>query len=192
MLDKHLINDTMRMNLKTIEIGTELIDKCHRILKEPLIYIKVIEKRLLLESIIDMKRVMDKIIKNMVSWDKTSRKDLMTRINYEIMHVVYNYRDFQHHFNSKFESDAYINIKIEEWRRYTNHIATSVSQNDYIICLEKYKVKLDIDFAIQHLELSDKEREWLNLITKEESMESIFHTEWLIQIHVESKKDTLN
>jgi hypothetical protein len=192
MLDEQLINNIMRMNLKFIESGTEFIDKCHSILKEPLLYIQVTEKRLLLESIRDMKRVMDKIIKNMVSWDKTSRKDLMIRINNEVMHLVYNYRDIQHHFNTKFESNAYINIKIEEWRRYVNHIANAVSQNEYTFFLEKYKVKLDIDFEIQHLELLDKEREWTKLIIKEESIESIFHTEWLQKIHIENKKDILN
>jgi hypothetical protein len=118
MLDEQLINTTMRMNSKSIESGTEFIDKCYSILKEPLLYIKVAEKRLLLESIRDMKIVMDKIIKNIESWDKTSRKYLMMRINNEVMHLVYNYRDIQHHFNTKFESDAYINIKIEDWRRY--------------------------------------------------------------------------
>ena len=171
MLDEQLINTTMRMNLKSIESGTEFIDKCYSILKEPLLYIKVAEKRLLLESIRDMKIVMDKIIKNMESWDKTSRKYLMMRINNEVMHLVYNYRDIQHHFNTKFESDAYINIKIEDWRRYVKHIANAVSQNEFTLFLEKYKVKLDIDFEIQHLELLDKEREWLKLIIKEESIE---------------------
>jgi len=148
----------------------------------------VAEKRLLLESIRDMKIVMDKIIKNMESWDKTSRKYLMMRINNEVMHLVYNYRDIQHHFNTKFESDAYINIKIEDWRRYVKHIANAVSQNEYTLFLEKYKVKLDIDFEIQHLELLDKEREWLKLIIKEESIESIFHTEWLQKNMLKTKK----
>ncbi len=72
------------------------------------------------------------------------------------------------------------------------HIANAVSQNEYTLFLEKYKVKLDIDFEIQHLELLDKEREWLKLIIKEESIESIFHTEWLQKKHVENKKDILD
>jgi hypothetical protein len=54
-----------------------------------------------------------------------------------------------------------------------------VSQNEYTLFLENYKVKLNIDFEIQHLELLDKKREWLKLIIKEERIESIFHTEWL-------------
>jgi len=88
-------------------------------------------------------------------------------------------KSINYYFNTKFESDAYINIKIEEWRRYIKHIANAVSQNEYTLFLENYKVKLDIDFEIQHLELLDKKREWLKLIIKEERIESIFHTEWL-------------
>ena len=77
----------------------------------------------------------------------------MTKINNEVMHLFYN-RDVQavrlynctvqHYFNAKFESDAYINIKLKEWRRYIKLITNTTSQNEYISCLEKYKVKLVI------------------------------------------------
>lgn len=43
----------------------------------------------------------DVIIKNFDNYNKTNKK----------------VRDVQHHFNTKAESDAYINIKVEECRK---------------------------------------------------------------------------
>ena len=120
----------------------------------------------------------DSIISNFDNWNKTNKKDLLDRINCEVMHLVYKFRDVQHHFNMKFGSDAYINIEVEKWRRYIRSFSTK-SSNDLKLCLQNYKNKLSIDFEIQQMEYTDKKSEWNKLMLKEEQLTYIFHSNWL-------------
>ena len=55
MLDQQVISNIMRMNLTNNESGFEFINKCNSLLKEPILYTKEADKRLLLESVRDMK-----------------------------------------------------------------------------------------------------------------------------------------
>jgi hypothetical protein len=94
------------------------------------------------------------------------------------MHLVYKFRDVQHHFNMKFGSDVYINIEVEEWRRYIRSFS-SKSTNELKLFLQNYKNKLSIDFELRQMEYTENKSEWNKLMLKEEQLTNIFHSNWL-------------
>ena len=56
------------------------IDRCHSILKEPNLFIKAANKRLMLETTRKIKYVISKIIQNLMKWSKYSKNDMFERI----------------------------------------------------------------------------------------------------------------
>lgn len=155
LLHGNEINTILNSNLNINEGYVEYIDRIHSMLKEPLLYIKVADKRIILESIREVRHNSDVILKNFEKWNKTNKTDLLDRINYEVMHLVYKFRDVHHYFIEKTGSDAYINIKVEEWRKYIRSCSTKLL-DELKMCLDNYKNKLDIDFELQQIEYIEK------------------------------------
>ena len=60
----------------------------------------------------------NEIINKANYWDTKTKNEIYHSIDNSTMQLVFKYRKVQSDFNIKFESDAYINIKTEEWRRF--------------------------------------------------------------------------
>jgi len=91
------------------------------------------------------------------------------------MYLVHKFRDVQEVFNTKFGADAYINLKMEELRRYIRTITNKQSNGEIRISLENYLAKINIDFESTQFEYIDKLNEWLKIIILECSVEQIFN-----------------
>jgi dissimilatory sulfite reductase (desulfoviridin) alpha/beta subunit len=101
---------------------------------------------LMLESVRQIKYILEKIIINLSKWSKYSKKDMIERISCEVMYLVHKFRDVQEAFNTKFGADAYINLKTEELRRYIRTISNKQSIGEIRISFENYLAKINIDF----------------------------------------------
>jgi hypothetical protein len=165
----------LEMNLKINGDYIAYIDSCFNLLKEPMLFVIVANKMLMLESVRQIKYILEKIIINLSKWSKYSKKDMIERILCEVMYLVHKFRDAQEAFNSKFGADAYINIKTEELRRYIRTISIKQSIGEMRISLENYLAKINIDFELIQFEYIDKLHEWLKIIMSECSVEQIFN-----------------
>ena len=69
LLHGNEINTILNSNLNINEGYVEYIDRIHSMLKEPLLYIKVADKRIILESIREVRHNSDVILKNFEKWN---------------------------------------------------------------------------------------------------------------------------
>jgi hypothetical protein len=108
-----------------------------------MLFVKAANKMLMLESVRQIKYILEKIIINLSKWSKYSK---IERISCEVMYLVHKFRDVQEAFNTKFGADAYINLKTEELRRYIRTISNKQSIGEIRISFENYLAKINIDF----------------------------------------------
>ena len=111
----------------------------------------------------------------MVDWSKHSKNDMVERI--KVMYMIYEFRDVQNVFNLKFDGDAYVNYKTEEFRRHMRDVL-DYDQNidDIKVALENMLIKTNIDFELMQSEYVERLYEWLKIVTAsaEDSMGQIF------------------
>jgi hypothetical protein len=165
----------LEMNLKINGDYIAYVDSCFILLKEPMLFVKAANKMLMLESVRQIKYILEKIIINLSKWSKYSKKDMIERISCEVMYLVHKFRDVQEAFNTKFGADAYINLKTEELRRYIRTISNKQNIDEIRISFENYLAKINIDFESIQFEYIDNLHEWFKIIMLECSVEQIFN-----------------
>ena len=86
---------------------------------------------------------------------------MVERITCEVMYLVHECRDIQDAFNSKFDGDAYINFKTEQFRRFIQVLNHDQNINDIKVVLNNFLVKSDIDYELMQSEYVERLHEWL-------------------------------
>ena len=91
---------------------------------------------------------------------------------------INEFRDVQNVFNLKFDGDAYVNYKTEEFRRHLRDLL-DYDQNidDIKVALENMLIKTNIDFELMQSEYVERLHEWLKIVTAsaEDSIGQIFN-----------------
>ena len=166
MLNLNEVKCILECNLAMNDDYIGYIDRCHNVLNEPSLFINVANKRLMLESIRKIKHLLLKVIQNMVDWSKNSKNNMVERIIDEVMYMVYEFRDVQNVFNLKFDGDAYVNYKTEDFRRHMRDVLDNEQNIDDIkVALENTLIKTNIDFELMQLEYVERLHEWLKIVT---------------------------
>ncbi len=92
-------------------------ENCFTKIKEPNLFMRTADKLLILNSLRDILIEINEITNHANNWDTKSKNEIYHIIDNSTMQLFYKYRKVQSVFNIRFESDTYINIKTEEWRR---------------------------------------------------------------------------
>lgn len=104
---------------------------------------------------------------------------MVERITCEVMYLAHEFRDIQDVFNLKFDGDAYINFKTEEFRRYMRLLNYGQNIDEIKVVLENLLVKTDIDFELMQSEYVESLHEWLKIVMVEDSIGQIFNEKCL-------------
>jgi hypothetical protein len=106
---------------------------------------------------------------------------MVERITCEVMYLVHEFRDVRDVFNLKFDGDAYINFKTEEFRRHMRVLNYGPNIDDIKVVLENMLIKTNIDFELMQSEYVERLHEWLKIVTTsaEDSIGQIFNEKCL-------------
>jgi len=150
-----------------------LIDNTVKCLLEPILFIRILEKRLMLESLRELKQEVDIVITEIDNCK--SVKSIYDNLLNSTMTMVYKFRNVHEHFNRTFNADAYINMKIEEWRRYLRSSQAYIKVNDLKDRVMSFKNKINVDFEIEQYALMEATNKWIELMIKTREMNKIFN-----------------
>ncbi len=92
-------------------------------------FIRVLDKRLMLELLRELKQEIAYII---IEVDKcNSIKSIYDNLFNSTKTMAHIFRKVHEHFNRTFNADAYVNMKIEEWRRYLRSSQAHTKKDDF-------------------------------------------------------------
>jgi hypothetical protein len=162
---KSVLENELQLN---IDNYLELINNSIRILSEPWLFIRVLDKRIMLESLRKIKQEISHIL---VILDKcNSVKSVYDEIFNSTMTIVYKFRETQEHFNNTFDADAYVNMKTEEWRRYLRSSQAYSEVEDFRERISNYNLKVLIDFEIEQYSLMEFSNKWIETMMKSQQI----------------------
>jgi hypothetical protein len=144
-------------------------------LKEPSLFLRAADKLLILNSLRDILNVLNEIINKTNYWDTKTKNEIYHCIDNSTMQLVFKYRKVQSDFNIKFESDAYINMKTEEWRRFVRDCNRNKTKQYFLGQLKMYRHKIIMEINLMYHDYIEKLNNWLELMESETSIDNIFN-----------------
>jgi hypothetical protein len=143
----------------------------------------------MLESLRELKQEIEQII---IEVDKCSSiKSIYDNLFNSTMTMVCKFRKVHEHFNRTFnaDADAYLNMKIEEWRRYLRSSQAYSKVDDFKKSIIKFKTKIDIDFEIEQYALMEATNKLIDLMVITRELNEIYNE--TITLNTTAGDDTL-